>query len=100
MTDDLGVRDFATRCSCCDWKCRDMLFAGVIGSKRGPVSTGLAGDNSKFEIQLNEEVYVRFLPANIGLFGDSITNLGGDPALGVVVRRLMTSLSLLLLVLM
>ena len=62
-----------------------MLFAGVKGSKSGPVSSGLTGDNSKFELQLNEEVYVRFLPARIGLLGESMTNLGVDVVFGVVV---------------
>ena len=61
-----------------------MLFAGVKGSKSGPVSSGLTGDNSKFELQLNEEVYVRFFQQESAL-GESMTNLGVDVVFGVVV---------------
>lgn len=45
-------------------------FAGVSGSNNGPVSLVLNGDSSKLELQLKDEVYVRFFSANIGFSGE------------------------------
>ena len=49
----------------------ELLFAGVTGPNSGPVSLVLNGDNSKFELQLNDDVNVKFFPASI-FSGDSV----------------------------